>query len=964
MVKNVLYFFRYMSNDNIVIRGAREHNLKNIDVTLPRNSLIVFTGLSGSGKSSLAFDTIYAEGQRRYMESLSSYARQFLGQMEKPDVDGIDGLSPAISIDQKSTSHNPRSTVGTITEINDYLRLLFARIGVPHCPVCGRVITRQPTEQIVDTILNYPENSKILILAPVVRGRKGEYHQLLYDLYHGGFARVRVNGEIRSLSDSIQLDRYKAHTIDVVIDRLTIGHVLMSRVQDAVEQAIKITKGLITIVNEDTYEEVIMSQQLACPNDGTSLAELTPRSFSFNSPFGACETCDGLGFIRKLDAALIVPDKTKSIEEGAIMPWHYKTNNYYGSVIRSVAYHYGIPTNKPIHSIDSKKLAQLFEGPEQPVLIPATYMSSTGPKRFTIRFQGLLKHLEKRYHETDSDAIRSDIERYMSASTCETCHGQRLKQESLLVTIEGKNIAELSAVTIEEALQWFKQLKLSDKDLQIALQILMEITNRLEFLYNVGLNYLTLSRSAATLSGGEGQRIRLASQIGSALTGVLYVLDEPTIGLHQRDNLRLIDTLRTLKERGNTVIVVEHDEDTIRNADYVVDIGPGAGEHGGSVVAAQPIEEFLANETSLTARYISGLEKIALPSKRREYKPKHEVTVSHARENNLKNITAHFPIGLMTCITGVSGSGKSTLVNEILHKGLTNKINRTNHPMGKHESISGDGDIERVIVIDQSPIGRTPRSNPATYTKVFDHVRDIFSRTPEAKVRGYKPGRFSFNVDGGRCDNCRGDGVIRIEMHFLADVEIPCEICKGTRYNRETLEVRYKSKNIAQVLDMTVDEGVEFFTNIPVIHDTLTTLQAVGLGYIRLGQSATTLSGGEAQRVKLASELGKRTYGKTLYILDEPTTGLHFADIKKLLDVLNRLVNKGNTVVIIEHNLDVIKNADWIIDLGPEGGARGGQVIATGTPEDVAQNSASYTGHFLKSYLAREGHDRKLATVA
>lgn len=951
-----------MNNDKIIIRGAREHNLKNIDLELPRNSLIAFTGLSGSGKSSLAFDTIYAEGQRRYMESLSSYARQFLGQMEKPDVDSIDGLSPAISIDQKSTSHNPRSTVGTITEINDYLRLLYARIGVPHCPVCGRVISRQPVEQIVDTILRHDEGTRILILAPIVRGRKGEYHQLLYDLYHGGYARVRVNGQIYSLSDSIELDRYKTHTIEVVIDRITVGHVLMSRVQDDVENAVKIAKGLITIVNEDTKEEEILSQQFSCPLDGTSIDELTPRAFSFNSPFGACETCSGLGYIRELDPTLLMPDTEKTITEGGIMPWHFKGNNYYGSIIKSVATHYRIPLDRPLSKIDSKKLNIMLYGEGSPVLMPATYMTSTGPKRFSLKFQGLIPHLQKRYLETESDAVRADIERYMAAKVCTECHGQRLKQNSLLVTVKDKNIAEISEMTIAEALRWFKGLQLSDKELQIALQIIMEITNRLEFLFKVGLNYLTLSRSATTLSGGEAQRIRLASQIGSALTGVLYVLDEPTIGLHQRDNDRLIETLVTLKDRGNTIIVVEHDEDTIRNSDYVVDIGPGAGEHGGNVVASESIDNFLQNDESITARYLTGKEHISIPEKRRIYNKSRRISVMGAKENNLKNINVHFPLGLMTCVTGVSGSGKSTLVNEILWKGLTNIINRTNHPVGKHDALTGSEETERVIIIDQSPIGRTPRSNPATYTKCFDHIRDIFARTPEARARGYKPGRFSFNVDGGRCDNCRGDGVIRIEMHFLADVEIPCEVCKGARYNRETLEVHYKGKNIAQVLSMTVNEAAEFFQSIPAIHDVVKTLQDVGLGYIRLGQSATTLSGGEAQRVKLASELGKRSYGKSLYILDEPTTGLHFADIKKLLEVLNRLVNKGNTMIIIEHNLDVIKNADWIIDLGPEGGEQGGTIIATGTPEEVAETPSSYTGHYLKQVLKNANREPKIWT--
>ncbi len=940
-----------MNNDKIIIRGAREHNLKNIDLELPRNTLIAFTGLSGSGKSSLAFDTIYAEGQRRYIESLSSYARQFLGQMEKPDVDSIDGLSPAISIDQKSTSHNPRSTVGTITEINDYLRLLYARIGIPHCPQCGRVITRQPTEQIVDTIVNYPENSHVLILAPVVRGRKGEYHQLLYDLYHGGFARIRVNGETYSLSESISLDRYKAHNIEVIIDRLVIGHVLTSRVQEAVEQAIKLSKGLILIVNEDTGKEEILSQQLSCPIDGNSIEELTPRSFSFNSPFGACENCNGLGYIRELDPNLLMPDKSSSIKEGAIMPWHFKTNNYYGSIIQSVAEHYGISLTQPLFKISEKKLNLLLLGEETAPLIPITYMTSSGPKRFSLRFQGLIHHLQKRYLETESEAVREDITRYMASHVCPVCHGDRLKHNSLLVTIHDKNIAQINEMTIDEALHWFQSLKLSDKDLQIALQILIEVTNRLEFLNKVGLTYLSLSRSAVTLSGGEAQRIRLASQIGSALTGVLYVLDEPTIGLHQRDNDRLIETLLKLKERGNTVIVVEHDEDTIRSSDFVVDIGPGAGEHGGYIVAAKPFDTFITDNTSLTAHYLSGKTKIALPDKRRPRNKNREIIIFGAQANNLKNITVHFPIGLMTCITGVSGSGKSTLVNEILYHALANKINRSSNPVGKHVSLNGTEHVERVIIIDQSPIGRTPRSNPATYTKAFDHIRDIFSRTAEAKARGYKPGRFSFNVDGGRCDNCKGDGILKIEMHFLPDVEIPCEVCKGTRYNRETLEIRFKGKTIAQILNMTVEEATGFFQSIPSIHDTVQTLHAVGLGYIRLGQSATTLSGGEAQRVKLASELGKRSHGKTFYILDEPTTGLHFEDVKKLLDVLNKLVNKGNTIVVIEHNLDVIKNADWIIDLGPEGGVNGGQIVATGTPEQVAENTTSYTAHYLKPYL-------------
>lgn len=938
-----------MAKDFIRIRGARVHNLKNIDLDIPRDKLIVFTGLSGSGKSSLAFDTIYAEGQRRYMESLSSYARQFLGQMEKPDVDSIDGLSPAISIDQKSTSHNPRSTVGTITEINDYLRLLFARIGIPHCPQCGRVISRQSTEQIVDTISRLADGTRVIILAPVVRGRKGEYHQLLYDLFHGGFSRVRVNGEIKSLSDRIELDRYKTHDIDVVIDRLTIGHVMQSRIHNAVEQAIKLTKGRITVYNDDAKTEEILSQQLACPHDGASLGELPPRAFSFNSPFGACEACHGLGFVRELDQNLLLPDLSKSIVEGGLMPWHYRGNNYYGSIIRAIAQYLNIRTDIQLSKIEPVKMRKLLHGDGSIKLIPATYLSAGRPKRFTVKFAGLVNHLQKRYHETDSELVRTDIERYMSARTCEACGGARLQPNSLLVTIADRNIAQISDMTVGDTLAWFQTLKLSDKELIIGLQVINEILNRLQFLFNVGLAYLTLSRMAATLSGGEAQRIRLASQIGSALTGVLYVLDEPTIGLHQRDNARLVATLRALQDRGNTIIVVEHDEETIRASDFVVDIGPGAGEHGGYVVAAESRDNFLKNTSSLTAAYLRGDAAIATPTKRRPVTD--WLVVHHARANNLKNITVKFPLGIVTCVTGVSGSGKSTLVSEILYQAATNHFNRTHHPTGPYEKITGLDRLERAIIIDQSPIGRTPRSNPATYTKAFDHIRDLFARTPEARAHGYKPGRFSFNVDGGRCDNCKGDGVIKIEMHFLADVEINCEVCKGARYNRETLEVRFKQKSIAHVLDMTVNEATEFFESIPALHDTLATLQAVGLGYIRLGQSATTLSGGEAQRVKLAAELGKRTHGKTLYILDEPTTGLHFDDIKKLLDVLNRLVNKGSSIVVIEHNLDVIKNADWIIDLGPEGGERGGKIVAQGTPEDVASVPTSYTGMYLKPHL-------------
>lgn len=957
-------------DEKIVIKGAREHNLKNVDLEIPREKLVVFTGLSGSGKSSLAFDTIFAEGQRRYVESLSSYARQFLGQMNKPDVDYIEGLSPAISIDQKAASHNPRSTVGTVTEIYDYLRLLYARVGKPHCPKCGKIISRQSVDQMIDLVNDLGENTKITILAPVVRGRKGEYHQLLYDLYHGGFSRVRINGEVKNLSDKIDLDRYKAHDIEVVIDRLIVGQSLRSRLSEALETALKLARGLVAIDVEGLDEELILSEQLACPDCNISLGEIAPRTFSFNSPFGACPACHGLGFKKEIDPNVVIPNPKLTIAEGGILPALFGDNNYYGAIITSAARFLGIDINKAIKNLTERERHLILYGLEMPQKINVRYVAMGRSRNFETNFTGIIPWLEKRYVETESDTIRDEIERYMSAKPCDECHGARLKPESLLVTVgnendnfstgsknnvnslvgQGKNIAELSALSIGELLTFFHELKLNARDLMIAERILNEIKNRLDFLVKVGVDYLTLDRAAMTLSGGEAQRIRLASQIGSSLVGVLYVLDEPTIGLHQRDNEKLIGTLEKLRDLGNSVIVVEHDEDTIRSADFVVDIGPGAGEKGGKIVAAGEVEEILKNDDSITGQYLSGKKKIAVPKKRRAGNKKF-VEITGARENNLKNINVKIPLGKFVGVTGVSGSGKSTLVNDILYKALRQKLHGSYEDPGKHSAISGLENIDKVIIIDQSPIGRTPRSNPATYTKIFDHVRDLFSRTLESKSRGYMPGRFSFNVDGGRCANCKGDGLIKIEMHFLPDVYIPCEVCKGQRYNRETLEVRWRGKNIAQVLDMTVSEAHEYFDDIPQIQDKLKTLVDVGLGYIKLGQPATTLSGGEAQRIKLAAELSKRSTGKTFYILDEPTTGLHFADVDKLLEVLNRLTNLGNTVLVIEHNLDVIKTLDWIIDLGPEGGDRGGTIVAQGTPEDVSENMRSYTGQYLHTVL-------------
>lgn len=942
------------NQEKIVIKGAREHNLKNVDLELPRNKLIVFTGLSGSGKSSLAFDTIYAEGQRRYMESLSSYARQFLGQMEKPDVDYIEGLSPAISIDQKTVSHNPRSTVGTVTEIHDYLRLLYARIGVAYCPHCGRPISRQSVDQMVETVERLPEGSRIVVFAPLVRGRKGEYHQLLYDLYKGGFGNARINGEVRSLSDRIELDRYKAHTIEVVVDRLIVGQSTRSRLVDAVETAIKLSKGLLQVSVEKTEngikktEELFLSQELSCPYDGFSLGEISPRAFSFNSPYGACEDCHGLGYKKDVSEELLMPDQNLSIAEGGLMPYTFTQANYYGVLLRNAAEHFGIAYDAPLKNADPAKLKKLLYGTGAPFQLRLRYFSNGQAQYFNVWFRGLIPHLENRYKETESDSVREEVEKYMLSNVCQTCQGARLKSDALAFKVGAKNIAEISQLSIAEAFTFFKKLNLTEKELMIAEKVIYEIINRLEFLNKVGLNYLSLDRSATTLAGGESQRIRLASQIGSALVGILYVLDEPTIGLHPSDNKRLIETLQKLRDLGNTVIVVEHDEETIRAADHVVDIGPGAGEHGGQIVADGSLAAVLKNPQSITAPYLTGQKVVAIPERRDIAKGHPHLTVHQAKEHNLKNITVNFPLERFTAITGVSGSGKSTLVTEILSKGIARKLGSHSALPGKHASIAGTEHIDKIIEIDQSPIGRTPRSNPVTYTKSFDMIRQLFAATPAARSRGYQPGRFSFNVRGGRCENCQGDGTIKIEMNFLPDVYVACDVCKGARYNQETLEVSWKGKHISQILNMTIDEAIEFFANVPNLADKLKTLQQVGLGYIRLGQSAPTLSGGEAQRVKLAAELSRRDTGKTLYILDEPTTGLHFVDIEKLLNVLQKLVDRGNTIVVIEHNLDVVKSVDWVIDLGPIGGDGGGEVVAIGTPEEVAKNQDSLTGQALE----------------
>ncbi|USB32800.1 excinuclease ABC subunit UvrA [Paenibacillus sp. YPG26] len=941
-----------MAIENIVIKGARAHNLKNIDITIPRDRFVVLTGLSGSGKSSLAFDTIYAEGQRRYVESLSAYARQFLGQMEKPDVDSIEGLSPAISIDQKTTSRNPRSTVGTVTEIYDYLRLLFARIGHPHCPEHGVEITSQTIEQMVDRIMQYPEKTRLQILAPVISGRKGEHKSLFAEICKQGFVRVRVNGELRDLSESIELEKNKKHTIEVVVDRIVVKEDVKSRLADSIETALKMSGGqlLVDIIGQ---EELRFSSNFACPICGFSIEELAPRMFSFNSPFGACPECDGLGAKMVIDPELLVPDTRKSIEGGAFEAWAGSTSNYYPQYLKSVAEHYRIPQDVPVSELTKDQMDKLLYGTGSQ-RIKFRYQNDFGQsKEAYVTFEGIVPNLERRYRETASDGIREFIEGFMGAKPCGTCKGQRLKKESLAVTIAGQNMAYVTSLSIGEAMNFFKELKLSEKEQTIANMILKEINSRLGFLVNVGLDYLTMSRAAGTLSGGEAQRIRLATQIGSSLMGVLYILDEPSIGLHQRDNDRLIETLKHMRDLGNTLIVVEHDEDTMLASDYIIDIGPGAGIHGGSVVSQGTPKEVMEDPNSLTGQYLSGRRFIPVSAERR--KPDGRwIEIRGAKENNLKNLNVKIPIGVFSAVTGVSGSGKSTLVNEILYKTLARDLNRAKVRPGQYREMKGLEHVEKVVDIDQSPIGRTPRSNPATYTGVFDDIRDLFSQTNEAKIRGYKKGRFSFNIKGGRCEACRGDGIIKIEMHFLPDVYVPCEICKGKRYNRETLEVKYKDKSIADVLEMTVEDATEFFQNIPKIHRKLQTILDVGLGYVTMGQPATTLSGGEAQRVKLASELYRRSTGKTMYILDEPTTGLHVDDIDRLLKVLHRLVDSGETVLVIEHNLDVIKTADYLIDLGPEGGSGGGTIIATGTPEEVIKVKESYTGKYLKPVLERD----------
>jgi excinuclease ABC subunit A len=943
--------------DQIVVRGAREHNLRNISLELPRDALIVFTGLSGSGKSSLAFDTIFAEGQRRYVESLSAYARQFLGQMDKPDVDFIEGLSPAVSIDQKSTSRNPRSTVGTITEVYDYLRLLYARAGRPHCPICGEPISRQSPQQIVDRLMGLPEGTRFQVLAPVIRERKGEYAELFRQLASQGFARARVDGDTIMLTDPPILDKKYKHSIDVVVDRLAVKPTVKQRLTDSVETALGLTQGIVTVDfvdldAKDPMRERRYSEKLACPNDhDIAIDELEPRQFSFNGPWGACPECSGLGTRMEVDPELLVPDDEKSLDQGAIAPWaSAHVADYFQRLISSLAEETGFSTTVPWHSLPSAaKKILLFGVPGQ---VHVRYRNRYGRERsYNAKYEGIVPYIERRHAEAETDTSRERFAGYMREVPCTACHGARLKPTSLAVTVGDKSIAEVADLSIDEAATFLSALELSDREKQIAERVLKEINERLKFLLDVGLDYLSLSRPTASLSGGEAQRIRLATQIGSGLVGVLYVLDEPSIGLHQRDNRRLIETLIRLRNLGNTLIVVEHDEDTIRVADWAVDIGPGAGEHGGNVVVSGPVEELLASEESLTGAYLSGRRQIALPAQRRPRPPGREITVHRATEHNLQDVTVSFPLGQLIAVTGVSGSGKSTLVNSILYNALAKRIYNAREVPGRHRSITGAEEIDKIIHVDQSPIGRTPRSNPATYTGVFDHVRKLFAETPEAKVRGYQQGRFSFNVKGGRCENCTGDGTIKIEMNFLPDVYVPCEVCHGARYNRETLEVHYKGKTISEVLDMSIEEGVEFFAALPAIARHLKTLNEVGLGYVRLGQPAPTLSGGEAQRVKLASELQKRSTGRTLYVLDEPTTGLHFEDIRKLLGVLGRLVDNGNTVVVIEHNLDVIKTADWLIDMGPEGGNRGGTVIGEGTPEQIAANPRSYTGEFLRPIL-------------
>ncbi len=934
--------------NNIYIKGACEHNLKNIDVEIPRDKLVVITGLSGSGKSSLAFDTIYAEGQRRYVESLSAYARQFLGLMEKPDVEYIDGLSPAISIDQKTTSKNPRSTVGTVTEIYDYFRLLYARIGIPHCPECGKEIAQQTVDQMVDSILMMEEGTRIQLLAPVVRGRKGEYTKLIQDAKKSGYVRLRVDGEVLDIHDEIRLNKNKKHSIEIVVDRLIVRSGIHKRLTDSIETVLHLSGGIL-LVDVIGKEEIMFSQNFACSDCGISIEELSPRMFSFNNPYGACPSCSGLGTLLKMDPDLVITDWSKSLAEGAINigGWNFANEDAYSRMyLVSLAEHYGFRVDTPVEKLPRHIIDKILYGTDGEK-IKVRYERENGNGIFMAPFEGVITSMERRYLETKSEGMKQYYEGYMSKTPCRVCGGKRLKKESLAVTVGGRNIAEVTEMSVADCIRFFEGLHLTDRENMIAHQILKEINARLGFLKDVGLDYLTLSRAAGTLSGGEAQRIRLATQIGSGLMGVLYILDEPSIGLHQRDNDRLLATLTRLRDLGNTLLVVEHDEDTMRCADHIIDMGPGAGVKGGYVVAQGTLEEILENPKSITGQYLSGAKIIQVPAERRKPNGKYMEVVG-ACENNLKSIHVRFPLGVFICVTGVSGSGKSSLINEIVYKKLASKLNRAKTKAGAHKDILGIEHLDKVIDINQSPIGRTPRSNPATYTGVFDHIRNLFASTNEAKMRGYRPGRFSFNVRGGRCEACNGDGINKIEMHFLPDVYVPCEVCKGKRYNRETLEVKYKGKNIADVLDMTVDEALEFFQNIPRIQRKMNTLSEVGLGYIKLGQSATTLSGGEAQRVKLATELSKRSTGRTLYILDEPTTGLHIADVHRLIDVLQKLVDGGNTVIVIEHNLDVIKTADYIIDLGPEGGDRGGTVVATGTPESLANNPASYTGRYLK----------------
>lgn len=940
-----------MSLDKIVVKGANEHNLKNIDVTIPRDKLVVITGLSGSGKSSLAFDTIYAEGQRRYMESLSSYARMFIGQMEKPDVQSIEGLSPSISIDQKTTSKNPRSTVGTVTEIYDYLRLLYARIGIPHCPVCGKKIEQQTIDQIVDSVMEIGEGTKFQILAPVVRGKKGMHQKVLEQSRKSGFSRVRVDGNIYDLSEEISLEKNKKHNIEIVVDRLVVKDSIRGRLTDSLETTMKLAKG-IAVVAIVGGEEITYSQNYACPEHGISVEEITPRMFSFNNPFGACPKCTGIGVFMKIDPDLIIPDPSKSIRQGGLKGsgWALEGNTIAEAYMVGLADHYGFSLDTPIEDLPKEIVDILLYGTKGEKLKIHRFSQRKGFESYETDFEGIIGNLERRYKETNSNWIKEEIQGYMSEHHCDECDGKRLRKESLAVTVGGKNISDFCDMSVVEAVEFLKNLQLTDREKFIGKSILKEINSRLSFLNSVGLEYLTLSRSTGTLSGGESQRIRLATQIGSSLMGVVYILDEPSIGLHQRDNDKLLDTLKALRDNGNTVLVVEHDEDTMRASDYIVDVGPGAGIHGGEIVAQGTCEEIMANEKSITGQYLSGKRTIPVPTERRKGNGKF-LKIIGAQQNNLKNINVKIPLGEFVCVTGVSGSGKSSLVNEILYKKLAKELNRAKCKAGKHKKFEGIENLDKVIQIDQSPIGRTPRSNPATYTGVFGDIRSLYANTNDAKMRGYGPGRFSFNVKGGRCEACQGDGINKIEMHFLPDVYVPCDVCKGKRYNRETLEVKYKGKSIYDVLEMTVEEGCEFFQNIPKIARKLQTLYDVGLGYIKIGQSSTTLSGGEAQRVKLATELSKRSTGKTIYILDEPTTGLHIADVHRLIEVLQKLVDTGNTVVVIEHNLDLIKTADHIIDLGPEGGDRGGTLVATGTPEQVAKVKESYTGQYLKKML-------------